>query len=120
MWRTKSYALTWKNNQTLETMFLGIIGPNQIVLFSMLIPFLILFVFYSIAKVIANMAENREISRKAAFWISFLLGPIIGLIVVLVSPMKKEVYPTKNCPECAESVKEQAKLCKHCGYRWSA
>ena len=101
-------------------MFLGIIGPNQLLLFTLLIPVFILFVFYFIAKVIANMSENREISRKAAFWISFLLGPIIGLIVVLVSPIKKEVHPTKTCPECAESDNDKAKLCKHCGYRWSA
>jgi len=100
-------------------MFLGVIGPNQLVLFTMLIPIFVLFVFYFIAKVIANMSENRQISRQAAFWISFLLGPIIGLIVVLVSPLKKETHLTKVCPECAEEVKLQAKLCKHCGHRWS-
>lgn len=97
-------------------MLLGIIGPNQLLL--ILIPLLILFVFYAIAKVIANNAKNREISSKAVFWVSFLLGPIIGIVFVLVSPMKKDVLPTKICPECAESVKEQAKLCKHCGHRW--
>ena len=103
-------------------MLLAIASPGMLIpLLVFLIPvFVVLTGFYFLAKVIADRSENREISRESVFWISFLLGPIIGLIVVEVSPLKKETHPTKACPECAEEVNVQAKLCKHCGYRWTA
>jgi Uncharacterised protein family UPF0547 len=28
--------------------------------------------------------------------------------------------PTKKCPDCAETVLADAKVCRHCGYRFSA
>ena len=27
--------------------------------------------------------------------------------------------PTKKCPDCAETILTDAKVCKHCGYRFS-
>jgi hypothetical protein len=27
--------------------------------------------------------------------------------------------PTKKCPDCAETVLEEARVCKHCGYRFA-
>ena len=38
-----------------------------------------------------------------------LLGPISFLMVFLTDEGKR-------CPNCAESVKQDAKICKHCGY----
>lgn len=100
-----------------DYMFLGVIGFPLLILFGLII--LLPIVFYLLAIEISRMAEGREISKSTAFWISFLLGPLIGLIVVLVSPEVKEEVATKICPECAEKVMLQAKLCKHCGFRWN-
>jgi hypothetical protein len=28
--------------------------------------------------------------------------------------------PTKKCPDCAETVLAEARVCKHCGYRFTS
>ncbi|NPV67108.1 MAG: zinc ribbon domain-containing protein [Anaerolineae bacterium] len=51
-----------------------------------------------------------------------LLGPI-GLLIALISGRNEEelerrgvvVGQTRHCPYCAELVKAEAKVCKHCG-----
>jgi hypothetical protein len=101
--------------------FLGLIGLTHILL--ILIPVVLVIIFYFLAKALANLSEGRNISRETAFWISFILGPIIGLIVIFASD--KESIPSTNhkisktCPDCAEDVNEAALKCKHCGHRWS-
>ena len=34
--------------------------------------------------------------------------------------LKQRLYDEefKKCPDCAEDVKKEARVCKHCGYRW--
>lgn len=46
---------------------------------------IILLLYVYIAEAIANLSDGRELNHKTAFWIAFLLGPIIGLIVVFAS-----------------------------------
>jgi predicted amidophosphoribosyltransferase len=29
-----------------------------------------------------------------------------------------ELVETKNCPDCAEPIREAAKVCRHCGYKF--
>tara|TARA_B110000977_G_scaffold171210_1_gene222493 strand:- start:213 stop:536 length:324 start_codon:yes stop_codon:yes gene_type:complete len=82
-----------------------------------------LVIFFFLARILANLSEGRNISRKTAFWVCFILGPIIGLIVIFASG--KESIPSTNqktlktCPDCAEDVNDAALKCKHCGYRWT-
>ena len=48
------------------------------------------------------------------FLISLVLSPPVGLIVILFSGNNG-----KQCPKCAEKVKLEALLCKHCGHDFS-
>jgi len=55
---------------------------------------IILFVAFTISGIIAHfigkIAEDRKIGYSGAFWFSFLLGPLIGILVVLASPKLTE------------------------------
>jgi hypothetical protein len=64
---------------------------------------------------------------------------ILGLLALLVVPIALVVWfvarrpgsnsqatgapsivATKNCPDCAELVQAEARVCKHCGFRFDA
>jgi len=58
-------------------------------------------------------------------WLLGLLG-LIGIIIAAVIPANAEVQlaqelgngVSKRCPDCAEIIKKEAKVCKHCGYQF--
>jgi hypothetical protein len=74
--------------------------------------------FGMVAAIIANSK-----GRSGCGW--FLLGMLLGpfsLVVVALSSKKvgQEVPSPKThlvCPDCAELVKKEARICKHCGCR---
>ena len=53
--------------------------------------------------------QRRGRSQVVGFIAGFLLGPI-GVVLALISSSQ---LPT--CPFCAENVKKEALVCKHCG-----
>jgi hypothetical protein len=46
--------------------------------------------------------------------LGLILGPI-GWLVVALGPDYKTAQESRKCPFCAELVKKEAKVCKHCG-----
>jgi len=50
-----------------------------------------------------------------------MLGIVVGLTVLFVClfvPASQDPDKMKKCPECAEAVLKDAKVCKHCGNRF--
>ena len=70
-------------------------------------------------------AYNRKgQSGILLFILSLLLSPLIGFLIAIAMPTnqkriesRKLLQPdVKKCDQCAEIVKAEAKICKHCGH----
>jgi len=62
-----------------------------------------------------NYASNRGRSFLGFFIFSFLISPLIGFLVAFISIGNSEI---NKCPDCAEFIKSEANVCKHCGKRF--
>lgn len=80
-------------------------------------------VFWLLLAVLVGVyASSKGRSGVGYFLLAVLLSPLIGFIIVLVlSPITENTDAKaissgemKKCPNCAEIVKAEAKLCKHC------
>lgn len=86
------------------------------------------FIFFLIfCLIVAVVAGVKGRSGFGWFIISFLISPLLSLIILLIIGDNKEDLPLvtedqllrngshRECPSCAEIVKAKAKVCKHCG-----
>ena len=76
---------------------------------------IIVLLFGAIAGVIvgAIIGESKGRAGEGAV-LGGLLGPI-GWLVVGLGPDYKAASESRKCPFCAELVKREATVCKHCG-----
>ena len=80
-------------------------------------------VWLILCAVAGTIADKKGRMGWAYFTISFFLSPLVGiLIAVAQSPITKNIEKqqiqsgeARKCPHCAELVKLEAKICKHCG-----
>lgn len=75
---------------------------------------------------IVGFAAERRYGRSGVGWflLSAVTSPLIaGLILIIVgdSPERRSAAtpsaPTRRCPDCAELIQEQARVCRFCGAR---
>jgi hypothetical protein len=75
----------------------------------------------ALAIIVAILASKRGRSGILWFLISVVISPLIaGLLVLVLSNQSLgnkqiTVKTHKKCPDCAEFVMRDAKVCKHCG-----
>ena len=71
--------------------------------------FILIWVCFSV--LVWMMADKRGRSGFLWFLLSLFISPLLSIIFLLVAGDADAA----TCPQCAEKVKSEAKVCKHCG-----
>ncbi len=72
---------------------------------------MIIFLFWILGGLlVAQWYKNWDQGYGKGLFISILFSPVIAAIVLLLSGRK-----ARTCPKCAEKIRMQALVCKHCG-----
>jgi hypothetical protein len=64
---------------------------------------------------VARSAVTKNRNWFAFFWLSVIATSLVTSLIVAALPTSEEHLPgRRKCPNCAEFVRREAKLCRHC------
>lgn len=83
---------------------------------------IIFFSWFLFAILVGALASSKGRSGIGYFFLSIIISPLLGLLVILVAGDNKEAIEKAKvesgaevkCYFCAELIKREAKICKHC------
>lgn len=76
----------------------------------------ILLLWLAFSTIAGMIAHNRRRSGIGFFLLAVALSPLVGILAaIVVQPGVPDRTGQKKCPQCAEWISKEAKLCKHCG-----
>jgi hypothetical protein len=80
---------------------------------------IIVIIWLVLCGTVGAYAGNKGRSGVGAFFLSLLLTPLVGFVIVLAMRPNEAAQGKKCCPECSEFVQPNAKICRFCQHRFT-
>jgi hypothetical protein len=76
--------------------------------------------YLALALGVVPLAQDEGLDPTSGFWLAsgaFILG--VALVTWATVAREQRRGEVRECPDCAETVKAKARVCRYCGYRFA-